>query len=56
MVPFKGALKDTVYQMCGGLRSGMGYCGTHTIKELKENGKFVRITNAGLKESLHMML
>ena len=51
MVPFKGALKDTVYQMCGGLRSGMGYCGTPTIKELKENGKFVRITNAGLKES-----
>ena len=51
MVPFKGALKDTVYQMCGGLRSGMGYCGTPTIKDLKENGKFVRITNAGLKES-----
>ena len=51
MVPFKGALKDTAYQMCGGLRSGMGYCGTPTIKDLKENGKFVRITNAGLKES-----
>ena len=51
MVPFKGALKDAVYQMCGGLRSGMGYCGTPTIKDLKENGKFVRITNAGLKES-----
>ncbi len=51
MVPFKGALKDAVYQMCGGLRSGMGYCGTSTIKDLKENGKFVRITNAGLKES-----
>lgn len=51
MVPFKGALKDTVYQMCGGLRSGMGYCGTLTVKDLKENGKFVRITNAGLKES-----
>jgi len=51
MVPFKGALKDTVYQMCGGLRSGMGYCGTPTVKDLKENGKFVRITNAGLKES-----
>ena len=51
MVPFKGALKDAVYQMCGGLRSGMGYCGTPTIKDLKENGKFVKITNAGLKES-----
>ena len=51
MVPFKGALKDTVYQMCGGLRSGMGYCGTPTVKDLKENGKFLRITNAGLKES-----
>ena len=51
MVPFKGALKDAVYQMCGGLRSGMGYCGTPTIKDLKENGKFVRITNAGSKES-----
>ena len=37
--------------MCGGLRSGMGYCGTLTVKDLKENGKFVRITNAGLKES-----
>ena len=51
MVPYKGALKDTVYQICGGLRSGMGYCGTGTIKELKENGKFVKITGAGLKES-----
>ena len=51
MVPYKGALKDTVYQICGGLRSGMGYCGTPTIKELKENGKFVKITGAGLKES-----
>ena len=51
MVPYKGKLKDTVYQLCGGLRSGMGYCGTATIPELKENGKFVRITNAGLAES-----
>ncbi len=51
MVPFKGALKDTIYQMCGGLRSGMGYCGTPTIEKLKNEGKFVRITNAGLKES-----
>ena len=51
MVPFKGALKDTIYQLCGGLRSGMGYCGTLTIEKLKEDGKFVKITNAGLKES-----
>ena len=51
MVPHKGKLKDTVYQLCGRLRSGMGYCGTPTISELKEKGKFVRITNAGLAES-----
>lgn len=50
-VPFKGALADTVYQLMGGLRSGMGYCGAHTINELRENGQFVRITGAGLKES-----
>nr|WP_315048635.1 IMP dehydrogenase [uncultured Leptotrichia sp.] len=51
MVPYKGRLKDTVYQICGGLRSGMGYCGAPTIKDLKENGKFVKITGAGLAES-----
>ncbi len=50
-VPYKGPLSDTVFQMLGGLRSGMGYCGTKTIPDLKENGKFVRITAAGLKES-----
>ncbi len=50
-VPYKGALADTVYQLLGGLRSGMGYCGTKTIPTLKENGKFVKITGAGLKES-----
>ena len=50
-VPYKGPLSDTVFQMLGGLRSGMGYCGTKTIQDLKENGKFVRITGAGLKES-----
>ena len=42
---------DTVFQLMGGLRSGMGYCGTATIEELKKNGKFVKITGAGLKES-----
>ena len=50
-VPYKGPLSDTVFQMMGGLRSGMGYCGCATIKELQENAKFIRITNAGLIES-----
>ena len=50
-VPFKGAMGDTVFQLMGGLRSGMGYCGTATIPELKKNGKFVKITGAGLIES-----
>lgn len=50
-VPYKGLAADTIYQLLGGLRAGMGYCGTKTIEELKENGKFVRITGAGLKES-----
>ena len=50
-VPYKGSLADAVFQLLGGLRSGMGYCGTKTIKELKENGKFVKISGAGLKES-----
>ncbi len=50
-VPYKGPLSDTVYQLLGGLRSGMGYCGTPTIVDLKERGQFVKITGAGLKES-----
>lgn len=50
-VPYRGAVADVVYQMLGGLRSAMGYCGVKTIQELRENGKFVRITNAGLLES-----
>ncbi|GBU10422.1 IMP dehydrogenase [Erysipelotrichaceae bacterium] len=50
-VPCKGKLEDIVYQLLGGLRSGMGYCGTRTIEDLKRDGRFVRITNAGLKES-----
>ncbi|MBQ4629878.1 MAG: IMP dehydrogenase [Clostridia bacterium] len=50
-VPYKGPLCDTIYQMVGGIRSSMGYCGTPTIADLKEKGKFVRITNAGLIES-----
>ena len=50
-VPYKGMLSDTIYQMTGGLRAGMGYCGCHTIQELQTNAKFVRITSAGLIES-----
>ncbi|MGI6004166.1 MAG: IMP dehydrogenase [Christensenellales bacterium] len=50
-VPYKGPLADTVYQMMGGLRSGMGYCGTRDIESLRKNAKFVRITGAGLTES-----
>lgn len=50
-VPYKGPVSETVFQLLGGLRSGMGYCGTKTIEDLKKNGKFVKITGAGLKES-----
>lgn len=50
-VPYKGPMSDVIYQMMGGLRSGMGYCGCATITELKDKAKFVRISNAGLKES-----
>jgi IMP dehydrogenase len=50
-VPYKGYLSDTVYQLIGGLRAAMGYCGVRDITELKENSRFIRITNAGLKES-----
>ena len=50
-VPYKGPLADTVHQLMGGLRSGMGYCGTNTIEELKNDTQFVRITGAGLRES-----
>ncbi|MBR5219340.1 MAG: IMP dehydrogenase [Clostridia bacterium] len=50
-VPYKGMLTDTIYQLMGGLRSGMGYCGTATIEELKTNGQFVRITGSGLREN-----
>lgn len=50
-VPYKGPLSDTVFQLIGGLRAGMGYCGTPTVAELQERGQFVRITGAGLRES-----
>lgn len=50
-VAYKGTVEDTVFQLIGGLRSGMGYCGTQTVEALKQNGKFVKITAASLKES-----
>ena len=50
-VPYKGKLADTVYQLIGGLRSGMGYCGTPTIDSLRHDAEFIRITSAGLLES-----
>jgi IMP dehydrogenase len=50
-VPYKGPLADTVYQLIGGIRAGMGYCGAATLKELKENSRFIRITSASLRES-----
>ncbi len=50
-VPYKGSVSDTIYQMMGGLRSGMGYCGCHNIDELRTKAQFVQITAAGLRES-----
>jgi IMP dehydrogenase len=51
MVPLRGPLSANIHQLIGGLRSGMGYTGCSTIKELQDNGRFIRITGAGLKES-----
>ena len=50
-VAYKGFVEDTVFQMLGGLRAGMGYCGAQTIKELQENSHFVKISAAALRES-----
>jgi IMP dehydrogenase len=50
-VPYKGPLADLVYQLVGGLRAGMGYCGSKTIQELQERASFLRVTSAGLRES-----
>ena len=50
-VPYKGVVADTVFQLVGGIKSGMGYCGCPTIPELQERAKFVKITGAGLRES-----
>ena len=51
MVPYRGAVADFVYQLVGGLRSGMGYCGARSLAELHKNAKFLRVTAAGLRES-----
>ena len=50
-VPYKGKLSAYVYQLIGGLRAGMGYCGTATIEELREKGKFIRISPATIREN-----
>jgi IMP dehydrogenase len=50
-VPYKGTLSETVHQMVGGLRSAMGYCGCRTVAEMKQNAQFLRMTDAGLRES-----
>jgi len=51
MVPYKGPLKDFLFQLVGGLRAGMGYCGAGNLEELRRNATFIEITSAGLKES-----
>ncbi|RPJ43848.1 MAG: IMP dehydrogenase, partial [Candidatus Latescibacterota bacterium] len=50
-VPYRGPLSDTVFQLIGGLRSGMGYCGARTIEELRKKARFVKVTQSGLRES-----
>ncbi len=50
-VPYKGPVADTIFQMVGGLRAGMGYCGTRDIEDLRKNAEFIRISGAGLVES-----
>ncbi|WP_438314164.1 IMP dehydrogenase [Sporosarcina sp. FA9] len=50
-LPYKGSLSDTIHQLIGGVRAGMGYCGTADLEELREKAQFVRMTGAGLRES-----
>jgi len=50
-VPYRGTLAANVFQMMGGLKAGMGYCGCRSVEELRQNGRFIKITNAGLRES-----
>ena len=54
-VAYKGTVEDTVFQLMGGLRSGMGYCGTHTIEELKSNGRLLRFQQHLLKKVIRMI-
>ena len=49
-VPYKGPLSELVYQLVGGLKAGMGYCGCKNIRDLQENAKFLRVTSAALRE------
>ena len=51
MVAYRGPLADNIFQLVGGIRSGMGYCGARTIEDLQRTAEFVRITSAGLRES-----
>ncbi|MEO0169704.1 MAG: IMP dehydrogenase, partial [candidate division WOR-3 bacterium] len=51
MVPYRGSVKDVLFQLVGGLKAGMGYLGASNIKELREKAEFIKITNAGIKES-----
>ena len=50
-MPYKGPLSDTIYQLVGGIRSGMGYCGAKDLSSLRENSQFIKMTGAGLRES-----
>jgi IMP dehydrogenase len=50
-VPYRGPLSDTVFQLIGGLRSGLGYCGARTVRDLRERARFVTVTQSGLRES-----
>nr|MBC8184028.1 IMP dehydrogenase [candidate division KSB1 bacterium] len=50
-VPYRGQLGDTIFQMIGGLKASMGYCGTRTISELRENAQFIKITSATVQEN-----
>jgi IMP dehydrogenase len=50
-VPYKGPLANTIHQLIGGVKSGMGYCGARTLEELRKKARFIQITQAGLRES-----
>jgi IMP dehydrogenase len=50
-VPYKGRVADSIFQLIGGLRAGLGYCGTRTLDELKTNSRFMMVTAAALRES-----